>query len=197
MKKLTAFRLTQSVYWLSLGTWFGAIVMLIVCAVATFGTVREYQPTLGVQPYNNPAMSDRAPAILAGAIVGNALNGLTKVQLICGVAAVICVVLQCTLFADRLAGGITGWVNLLRIVLIISPLVLLAVDTLGIRPALLHQRQTMYDPQQPEHTLQEAKAKFDQLHRRDEQLVAATALVLLAAVTVSSFVLHSDTKQPT
>ena len=145
MGRAAAFRLTQGVYWLSLGAWFGAILMLVVAAAITFGTVRQFHPTLGIEPYNEPGFADRSASILAGGIVGNLLNGLALIQSVCAAAVVGCVALQCTVFAGRIQGGVGGWSNFLRVALIAGPIAILAVDTLALRPRILEQRKAMYD----------------------------------------------------
>ena len=82
MNALTAFRLTQGFYWLFLGTWFGAMVMLVIGEAITFRTVREYRPTLGLAS-NHPSMADNAAGILAGGVTGNILKGLRTLQIVC------------------------------------------------------------------------------------------------------------------
>lgn len=192
MSHPSRFRLVQGFYWLGLGTWFGALAMLVIAAGITFRTVRQYQPVITVEPYNDPTLTGRAPDILAGGVVGNLLQGLARLQLICGAVVVVCVLLQCTAFADRIVGGRCGWRNGLRLVMIAGPLLVLAVDSLAVRPTIWKHRQVMYDPQQPQADREQAKARFDKWHKADTQLVGAAGLMLIGAVFASAFALHGD-----
>ncbi len=184
--------LTQGFYWLCLGAWFGAILMLVVAAATTFRTVREYQPALALEPYNHPELSDRAAPILAGAIVGRTIKGLAVVQAIFAAALAACVLLQCTLFADRVHGGVTGWGNLARVALIALPAIILVIDTTVVGPRIWQHRDAMHDPSQPPTARQDAKEHFDRLHKLNERMVALAGLSIVAAVFVSAFVFHGD-----
>jgi hypothetical protein len=188
---MTGFRIVQGFYWLGLGTWFGAMLMLVIAAAVTFKTVRAHQPTIGVAPYNDPMLAEHHSSILAGGIVGNVLRALSTLQIICAVIVVTAVVLQCTVFADRLAGPVWGAANLLRIALIAVPIVVVAVDRLHITPTVWQHRAVMYDPGQPAESRAQARAGFDRYHKLSERVVGAAMFMLAAAVLVSPFVLHA------
>lgn len=192
MSSLTLYRLNLGVYWLFLGIWAGSIVMLAVSAAITFRTVRDMQPSIGKPPYNDPALADRAAPILAGAVVGNSLHGLRAIQFICAVAVAICVILQCWVFAERLAGGVAGWVNLLRILVLAVPLLILAADQFVVTPRVWAQRVAMYDAGQSEEARREARGRFDRYHKLNERMVSAGLLFLAAAALLSPFVLYGE-----
>ena len=192
MSSIFGFRLLQSIYWLLLGTWFGAIVMLIVSAGLMFATMRTYHPSIGIEPFNQ--FPDRATDILAGATVGHVLMGLAAIQAICAAGVICCTTLQCTMFTDRIVDGVMGWRNLLRIVLLIGPILLLVSDVWIITPQIWHHREAMYDTNAVESARFVARERFDRLHKLDERVVGGAATMLLAAIFVSSFTLHSDSK---
>lgn len=193
MSSLTGFRLVQGFYWLSLGSWFGAMLMLVIAATVTFKTVRAHQVTLGAEPYNHPAFAQQADGILAGGIVGNVLKGLGRLQIICAAAVVLAVVLQCTVFADRIPGGVLGAGNLIRVLLILIPVGVLVVDQAVITPRVWEHRAVMYDPDQSEQARTEARAQFDRYHKLNERIVGTAMLLLAVSVIASAFVLHGDT----
>lgn len=187
MSELTAFRLTQGVYWLFLGMWIGGMVMLVIGAAITFKTVREYRPALGLEPYNHPALAESAPGILAGGITGNVIRGLRTLQIVCAVVVAIALVLQCTAFADYLSGGWKGTANLLRIALVALPVLVLLVENKVIAPRVWEQRLVMYNPQTPPEKREEARAIFMRYHKLNERLVSLAALSLIAAILASPF----------
>ncbi len=187
MNNLIAFRIVQGFYWLGLGIWLGALVMLAIMAAVTFRTVRELKPSINAPPYNNPALAERAPVIIAGNIVGNSLRALAVLQLICAVMVVMCLILQCSLFADQLRGGVGGWVNLLRVALVVMPIFILALDANVITPRIWAQRTVMFDVSQAVEVRARAQAVFDRLHKLDERVVGASVWLLMGAVFVSAF----------
>lgn len=192
MKSLTAFRLTQGFYWLGLGTWVGAVAMLIIAAVLTFRTVRVYRPTLGVEPYNHPALADRAAPILAGGTVGAMIKGLAVVELSCAGVIGVCVLLQCTVFSSRLSGGIKGIGNLLRILLIAGSVAVVIAQVWCIGPGVWRERTAMYDMEQDASVREAARLRFDRLHKISERATGTSGLMLIGAVLVSAFVLHGE-----
>lgn len=187
MNKRTAFRITQGVYYLSLGTWFGAMVMLVLTAITVFATVRQFDVSINAGPYGDAMWQERAVPILAGGIVGNVLRSLAVVQAICAAAAVACAALQSSVFACRLAGGRRGKANLLRLALLFVPIVILAVDQAAVTPSIWQARQVMYDSDQPQQIREQAQARFDKLHTVSERMGGLAMLALAGTILVSPF----------
>ena len=188
MKKNSYFNLTQGVYHLFLGLWFGAMVMLAVSAMITFKTVRAYQPTLGLAPYNDPSLAGDAVSILGGAITGRVLVALGLMQTICALMVVSCVVLQATYFKDRF---LQNWSNWIRSVLILLPVLILFLDMLVISPKMWSMRGEMFDPTRDLAQRQTVRDKFMLLHKLDERLVGSATLLLAGAILLSPFALKS------
>ena len=187
---MTAYRLVAGCYWLFLGTWFGALVMLVIAAGITFATVRSYQPTLRAEPYAR--LTDAEPdRVLAGGIVGNVLRGLAVVQVICALALGACLLLQCTILRPHLAVPVGDWRNCLRIALIALPTLVLILDLTVVSPRIWRLREVMYDPDQPSAARTTAHAAFGRYHKASERLTGAAALCLAGAVLASAFVLHA------
>lgn len=184
--------MTNGFYFLFLGLWFGAMVMLAVGAAVTFRTVRSFEPSLHVAPYDRPELANRAVPILAGGIVGNMLKALAKIQWLCATLVIIAMVMQCTVFADRLGPALRGGANLARIVLILLPLATMAADRYIVTPRIWTLRQTMFNPDLADAARGAAQTEFNRYHKMSERL-HGTALVLLgAAVIASSFTLFGD-----
>jgi hypothetical protein len=193
MTPSTGLRATEGIYYLALGVWLGAIVMLAIAAAVTFKTMRAYDPILQTAPYSAPQLQDRAAPILAGAIVGNSLRVLAVLQVSCAVVIGLCVLAQCAIFAEYLRGGVAGRANLLRLALVILPMALLAVELTVISPRIWQQREIMYDPGESEAAREQALTTFRRHHLLSEQIMGAAGLALAGAILVSPFALrHSD-----
>lgn len=189
----TSSRLLQGVYYLFLGMWFGAMVMLAVGAPVTFKTVRAFKPTLGQVPYNDPSLAADGPNILAGEITGNHLRALSVVQAVCAVMTLGCVVLQTTLFKSQVR---SGYANALRSLLIALPACVLVLDETMLSPKVWKQRAAMYDTTINEDARAQARAEFNVLHKRSEKIVGSAALMLAAALVLSPLVLSVGANEP-
>ena len=188
-----AYRLVQAFYWLCLGTWFGAIVMLIVAAPIVFATARGLEPTLHQPPYDQfPA---QAADVLAGGTVGGMLVGLGVIQTVCAAGVLVCLGLQCMVWPARIAGGVRSPLNLLRIGLLLGPMLLLAVDRLVITPQLGQYQQASYTTGLAETERAEARKQFDHLHNLDVRVVSTAVVMLLLAFFASSLVLSGDARE--
>lgn len=175
MTNRQCFALASGVYYLALGVWAGSLAMLAVAAAATFRTIRGSMPEMDASIQN----------MIAGSIVGNAIAGLAVIQIICALLAGGVLLLQCTAFADRVAGGL---VNKLRIALVLLPIVILVADRLVISPRLHANRQAMHG-EVDQNVRAAAKASFDQYHKLSEKAAGAMMFLVAVAMLVSPFVL--------
>lgn len=191
----TAARLTNGLYFLGLGTWFGAIVMLAISAAATFQTVRAFEPTLHVAPWNQPELASRAPSVLAGAIVGSSLNGLRVVQIICATIVILTLIAQHTLFRNYLSCTRFSKRNITRLLLIAVPVIVLLLNIFWITPNVLTHRDAMWDMTTSQAQRQQAQASFDRFHKLSERSVGMAAMALAGSVLISSLVLGSSKKE--
>lgn len=193
--KNTLARLNNGLYYLSLGAWFGAIVMLAISAAATFKTMRGYGPIIPGEPWNQPGLAERAPVILAGAAVGASLTGLKVVQTICAIIACATAALQCSVFSDYLTSHRRSGLNILRLLLLAVPVVLLLLNVFHITPRTIQERDIMWDMQQTQQVRDDANARFQTYHKLSERTTGAAGFSLAAAVLVSSLVLGSRARQ--
>lgn len=187
MNPTTFCRFVWGVYHLFLGTWFGAMVMLIIAAAITFKTVAAYRPTLGAEPYARLTEIDAGAKypigvrVLAGGIVGNVLKGLRGISLVCAAAVAVCLVLQWTLWPVR------GWANLVRTVLIAAATAVVLIDMAVISPRVWRERAVMYDPDQSAADRAAAQSRFERMHKLNERIVGVAALSLGAALVLSAW----------
>lgn len=187
--------LNNGLYYLALGTWFGAIVMLAIGAAATFQTVRAYEPTLHVAPWDHPELVAKGPSILAGAVVGASLKGLMVVQIICAIIVVIALIAQHTLFRQYLTRTVLSVRNVVRLLLAAVPAGMLLLNIFWITPQILNHRDTMWDMNQPASVREKAKADFDGFHKLSERTTGLTAFALAGCVLVSSLVLGNARRE--
>lgn len=192
--KRNAFAVVTGVYTLALGVWVGALVMLAVGAAVTFRTTRSFNPSLP-SPYDSPALADRASQILAGGIVGNMIDALSRVQIVCGVIAAACVLLQAIAFREALANRGRSWMNLVRVICIAVPLVNVAFERLHLNPAIHDLRAAMYDTRVSEEFRVSAKAEFDRYHKLSERTTGGAAMLLMIAVLVSPLALTARSEE--
>jgi hypothetical protein len=183
-------RLGQGLFYLALGAWFGAMVMLAIGAAAAFTTTRGLDPTLGAAPWNQPGLVEQSSSILAGSIVGKSLQGLAVVQIVCACAAVLGLISQCTFHRNYLLGGARSITNIVRIILIAIPVLILLADLLYFTPQIYHWRDIMWDMNQTQAVRVEAHEHFDHFHHLTERVVGFSCLSLIGAVLASALVLR-------
>src|SRR5204862_5746439 len=75
------FPVVQIVYWLSLATWFGGVLFIAVAAPVIFRTIREQRPLLPTVLSVN--LENQHADLLAGSVVANLLEILSRVELVC------------------------------------------------------------------------------------------------------------------
>jgi hypothetical protein len=92
----------QIVYWLALSTWFGGVLFVALSAPVIFNTVRENNPVLPTVLSVN--LENQHATLLAGSIVGNLLERLTRIEYACAAALLLTLAAQWALIRP-LAGG--------------------------------------------------------------------------------------------
>jgi hypothetical protein len=192
MNDLYLLRITVGGWWLALGLWLGAMVMLALTAAATFRAVRDLEPTITVAGY--PAFDDAASPrhgdIIAGAAVGRSLRSLSMLQRLCAFVAVACLVVQTSVLGHHLAGGAWGWPNVLRMILLALPVMILVGDIYVVSPRVWSLRERMLDPAASVEQRAAARGEFQIAHKLNENLHKAATLLLLGAAIVSAVALH-------
>lgn len=181
-----AFRLTLGLYYLALGTWFGATLMMGLSAGLTFATVRAQPLVLTEGPAATPEMAARAQDFLAGNVVMEGFAAFTIVQLCCAGVLIVLWLLQHTVFRPLLAHrGRSRW-NLVRSGMIGVALAVFAYDLVLVRTSMVMLRTEMYyhdhiDAQ----GLDRIEVEFDRLHRWSSRAMGVAALLMAAACVAS------------
>src|SRR6476620_11474563 len=92
MSRAEWFQLVQILYWLALATWFGGVMFVAVAAPVVFRTVRENNPLLPHVLSVN--LEGQHGTLLAGSIVGDILDRLSRVELICAGVLLLMLIAQ-------------------------------------------------------------------------------------------------------
>lgn len=189
-------RIVQGVYWLALGAWVGAIVMVAITAATAFRTAPTLDLTVGVAPYSDSAFADEAGTIVAGQIMMRVFRHLSTVQLICAVAAVVCMGLQCTVYARRLLRR-APLLNMLRMALVLVPTAFVLLDRYWFSDVMRSAYATMYDLTLDAAARTAASETFEFYHIVSERMLQSSLFMLIAAVLLSPFALRSGAASQT
>lgn len=183
------FQLIQIVYWLGLATWFGGVLFVAIAAPVIFRTVRENNPLLPHVLSVN--LENQHGTLLAGAIVGNLLRMLVRVQAVCAGALFLAL------------GAQWFWVNLhdrsqlitiiLRSALFVAAVILMAYDALSVAPKMWRHRQEYLDHADEPDIANPAKDQFDRLHHESVTILGIVLFVLLGMVLFSGSVSFTQT----
>src|SRR5687768_7300367 len=87
-----AWDIIQILYWLSLSTWFGGVLFVAIAAPLIMRTVRESNPILSHVLSVN--LEGQHGTLLGGSIVGRLMTVLTRIELACAAALLLCIVAQ-------------------------------------------------------------------------------------------------------
>ncbi len=175
----TAFQLVQVVYWLSLSTWFGAVLFIAIATPVIFKTVLDHKPILPEVLSVN--LENQHGTLLAGSIIGDLISHLTRVQLIC--AAVLGVTMIAQSFTTDLRVG-DGFISsnrgafLLRVLLFIGATMMTIYNWRGVWPRAVAAREKFLANADDPDIANPAKDEFDrEQHRLVPVLMAVVAML--------------------
>ena len=172
MHRIALWRVVQGWYWLALGAWVGALVVLAIVAAAVFGTVSDFLMAIGSTPAETVSRVF-SPTELSGLIVGQVIDELRVMQWVGASVVIGCVVLQSVLLSNWLPmGGMPQWMNTLRIILLVSVVMILAVDNFHVSPRARQWQAAMHA--QNDNMVVDTQAvreAFDRYHYLSVQLV--------------------------
>jgi hypothetical protein len=183
----SAFQLVQLAYWLSLSTWFGAVLFIAMASPVIFRTIGEHRPILpNVLSVN---LENQHATLLAGSVVGDLIARLSRVQMIC--AAVLGLALLCQGFAIDLSRGVdmlrsNRSAYVLRIVLFLIATAIVLYDWRLVWPRVIAHRKTYIDNADDPDIANPAKDHFDREQRRTVTLLMAVVALLLGMIVFSA-----------
>ncbi|HEV7299737.1 MAG TPA: hypothetical protein VGN72_10260 [Tepidisphaeraceae bacterium] len=182
----TLFQLVQIAYWLSLSTWFGAVLFIAIAAPTIFKTVTDYKPILPTVLSVN--LENQHATLLAGSIVGDLVARLSRVQLAC--AAVLGLTLLLQAFMIDLRSGPDAFRSnfgafALRVMLFFGATAVMLYDWRIHWPRVLAHRERYIDNADDPDIANPAKDDFDREGRRTVTLLMAVVGMLLGMIVFS------------
>jgi hypothetical protein len=190
--RLAMYRLSLGLYYLFAGVWAGLLLTFALAAPNIFYRTRAYQPELGRTPADAGKLVGADAQILAGDIVNHILAALNPVQIVCAAGLVVMLFLQCTVFRRQLARPITSVANWVRSILLCLAVLALALQLFWLSPTMGQLRQDMYNPDTPQPRRQQLRDRFEFYHVLSERTLGSAAVLLVAGVLASPFVLTGD-----
>jgi len=184
MALMTAFQLIQSIYWLALATWFGAVLFIAIAAPVIFRSVREANPTL--PDVRSDRLAGEHGSLLAGTIVGNILRTLGTVQLVCAGLVLVALVgqwLKLDLGSPRNVGH-----ALIRSAMYVAAVVLVGYDRWLVWPRAWKFRQEYIDHADEPEIADAARERFDRYHRESVRVLAIELAALSLMIVFSSWI---------
>jgi hypothetical protein len=175
------FPVIQIAYWLALATWFGGLLFVAIAAPVVFRTVRDADPTLPKVLSVN--LDGQHATLLSGTIVGNILESLRRVQLICAGILLLAILGQ-WFFIDRndkeqLVGAIV------RTALYLGAVAMLLYDWRVVWPRIQQYRNEYIDHADEPDVANPAKENFDRYHQESVTIVGIMLLLLLGMILFS------------
>jgi len=185
---LLLFQVVQIVYWIALSVWFGSVLFIALAAPVIFRTVQENNPILtNVLSVN---LDGQHSTLLAGTIVANLIQRMLVIEMICGGALLVTLIVQwfvidlsssaSSALADNLGAAV------LRCVLFLAAAVVVLYDRFVVWPRVMKHRLAYIDHADEPEVANPAREQFDVEQRRSITLLMVLAGLLLGIVLFSS-----------
>ncbi len=178
------FRVVQAVYLLLLGLWVGAMVMLVVGAMAAFAFVRGIDGVLLVSlaGWEGEQVHSNAQGFLAGGFVGAMLGRLVVLQLVCAAGLAVCALLHFLWFPRHLVGGRGAKRQGVRLFLLGVPVLVVLFNQFVVTPGIEKWRDPKYNPGTPAELIDKAEDAFDFYHQLSTRTYGVSTLMLVVAL---------------
>jgi hypothetical protein len=169
------FQLVQIVYWLALSVWFGGVMFLLVAWQVIHRTVRENKPLLPHVLSVN--LEDQHSTLLAGAIIGNLVGVLSRIEMAC--AAVLFLTLGAQWYLIDLSDVSVKTSAFLRSAFFLAATGVVIYDGWFLRPRIMKARQAFIDNADDPEKANPESEKLDQLQRDGDMLLMVLVFFLL------------------
>ena len=179
----TLFQFVQIAYWLALATWFGAVLFVALAPPVILRTMRDTKPVLpNVLSVN---LEGQHGTLLAGTIMGNLIEPLIRLQLVC--AGVLLVALAAQWFLIDLSGSMVV-PPILRSALYIAAVVLLLYDWRVVWPKTWKYRQEYIDNADEPDVANPALDQFDRYQAESLRTLMIITCLLLGMILFSAII---------
>jgi hypothetical protein len=177
-----ALLLVQIVYWLALSTWFGGLLFVALSVPVIFNTVRQSNPILPMVLSVN--LEGQHATLLAGSIVGNLIERLSRIELVCAGGVLLAIVGQWA--AIRPFAGAPLLQAVVRSSLFAGAVVVLVYHARVLWPRIMAKRQEYLDHADEPDVANPAKDAFDHYQREAVTLLTIRLALLLGMVLFSA-----------
>ena len=179
----TLFQFVQIAYWLALATWFGAVLFVALAPPVILRTMRDTKPVLpNVLSVN---LEGQHGTLLAGTIMGNLIEPLIRLQLVC--AGVLLVALAAQWFLIDLSGSMVV-PPILRSALYVAAVVLLLYDWRVVWPKTWKYRQEYIDHADEPDVANPALDQFDRYQAESLRTLMIITCLLLGMILFSAII---------
>jgi hypothetical protein len=175
------FQTVQLLYWLSLSTWFGSALFVMLAAPVVFRTVKENNPILSHVLSVN--MDGQHSTLLAGSIMYNLISRFMQVQLVCAPTVLITLVMQ-MLLVDLGNGRLAP--AAFRLGLYLISIGVAFYDWQIVWPKIRASRQEYIDHADEPEIANVARDKFDREQRVSLNLLSLVIMLLAGMILFSS-----------
>jgi hypothetical protein len=182
------FQTVQLFYWLSLSTWFGSVLFIMLAAPIIFRTVRENNPILSHVLSVN--LDGQHSTLLAGTVVFNLVARLLQVELICGAALLLSFIAQ-TFVIDL--HGDNGLAAIIRGGLFVLAMGAVLVDWKFVWPKIQSSRSEYIDHADEPEVANPARDRFDREQRNSLNLLTVVIVLLTGMILFSSSIIPART----
>jgi hypothetical protein len=184
----TLFQFVQILYWLSLSTWFGGVLFVLLAPPIILKTVRESNPLLPLVLSVN--LDGQHGTLLAGSIVSNLLGPVIKAQLACAAAMFVAIVGQWFLVDVYGAALIPP---ILRSAMFVAAVVFVIYNWRSVWPKVLRYRQEYLDNADDPDKANPALDLFDRYQNESLTIVRNVLFLLLGIILFSANIRPAST----
>jgi hypothetical protein len=174
------FEFVQILYWLSLSTWFGSVLFVLLAPPIILKTVRESNPLLPLVLSVN--LEGQHGTLLAGSIVSNLLGPVIRVEITCAAAMFVAIVGQWFLVNVY---GPDLILPLLRSAMFLAAVIFVLYNSRFVWPKVLRYRQEYLDNADDPDKANPALDLFDR-YQSESLMIVRNVLFLLVGIILFS-----------
>ena len=175
------FELVQILYWLSLSTWFGGVLFVLLAPPIILRTVRESNPLLPLVLSVN--LDGQHGTLLAGSIVSNLLGPVIKAELACAATMFVAIIGQWFLTSVY---GFDLIVPILRSAMFLAAVVFVIYNYRSVWPKVLRYRQEYLDNADDPDKANPALDLFDRYQNESLMIIRNVLFLLLGIILFSA-----------
>jgi hypothetical protein len=175
------FQLVQTVYWLALSVWFGGAMFIGIAAQEILRTVRENNPILPHVLSVN--LEGKHSTLLSGAIVGNLVGILSKIETLC--AGLLIVAMAAQWFQIDLGDSSAKVSAFVRSALCLAATGVMIYDGWIRWPRIMKARQEFIEAADDPEKANPASERLDRLQRDSEMFLMIQVFLLMGIILFS------------